>query len=466
MKSRHLEFKIGITTLVALICLMGMLLGVEKINIFAETYKLKIGFPDARQLLINSAVNLSGVKIGRITRLTVNPSYDPQKVAIVDVDIYKEYRIPAGSEFKIATSGLFGNNFIKVVPPTFNSEKDVKYISMTDKTIFAGKTPATFDDLLQKGNLTMGKLDSILANINELVSDQEIKTDIKQIISNVNSTTGKIDVLVMNLQNDLHDVSQSVIAVTKSLRDVLDKNNKNIELTMQNVAELSKEFKEIAKTNRPKIDSILQRIDNITKGIDGNGEFEKSMGKIRNNFVKVSDNLQNLTKRANDVLGNPKLETKVHKAIDSATRAADALSDIKSDLDSIKTTFSSQVLFNNEHHDFESNYYVDSVFKEKFQLRLGFENPTENTSRTIVQGGIVKPDYSFRAGMFDDYFGLNLEKHFSKKWTLGIDSYNLNSPTNRVYSKHALNEHTSLVLKMENATRDNKEFLVGVSHKF
>jgi virulence factor Mce-like protein len=465
MKREHLEFKIGMVAFVALALTCGFLLVIEQVNPFTDKYSLEIGFSDAQQLLVGAPVNMSGVKIGRVKKLKINPTPKPGAIVLVEVEIAAKYRIPQHSVFRISTTGLFGNNFLKVIPPMEGEHNYSKFISTKGALNLTGETPATLDEILEKGRGTMDKVDGILTHVNAIIGDPETKSNIKGLIKNMQQSAEKFNAFMDSLRTDMKDISKDVLAATRKLREILTQNQKDVESTVKNIRQITKQFNTITSNTGPKVERIVSRIDQFTAEFEG-VEFKSSLKKIRNNFVQVSENMESLTQRASEIVGNPKLETKIHGAIDAASNAANALADIKEGLTNMKTEFETQILYNNDSENMQSNFYLDSVFRDKYLLRAGFENP-EDDSGAAFMGGIVKNNFFMRAGLLNDKFGISLEKEFKNGLTLGLESYDLDSPVHRAFSKFKLNEHSSMLMKVEDFTdSDNSQFLVGVSHTF
>ncbi|MEM9062903.1 MAG: outer membrane lipid asymmetry maintenance protein MlaD [Pseudomonadota bacterium] len=76
-------------------------------------YALKAEFRKAEGLSLGGTVQISGVKVGSITSIDLNPETFRAAVAM---SIRKDVKIPEDSVAKIASEGLLGGNFISVDP--------------------------------------------------------------------------------------------------------------------------------------------------------------------------------------------------------------------------------------------------------------------------------------------------------------------------------------------------------------
>lgn len=76
-------------------------------------YDLKAEFRKAEGLSLGGDVQISGVKIGSVTSIELNPETFR---ASVNMSIRDNVKIPEDSVAKIASEGLLGGNFISVDP--------------------------------------------------------------------------------------------------------------------------------------------------------------------------------------------------------------------------------------------------------------------------------------------------------------------------------------------------------------
>lgn len=76
-------------------------------------YSLFADFRKAEGLTVGGDVKISGVKIGSIRSLDLNPS---TFMARVTLSIKDEYKLPEDSSAKIASEGLLGGSFVAIDP--------------------------------------------------------------------------------------------------------------------------------------------------------------------------------------------------------------------------------------------------------------------------------------------------------------------------------------------------------------
>jgi phospholipid/cholesterol/gamma-HCH transport system substrate-binding protein len=93
--------------------LMTVALGVKLANsrLFADTYELQAEFDDATGILLNDAVKLAGVDVGRVQGAEIEDGK-----AIITFNIDKDIRLPKDSRISIRWRNVLGQRFVYVYP--------------------------------------------------------------------------------------------------------------------------------------------------------------------------------------------------------------------------------------------------------------------------------------------------------------------------------------------------------------
>lgn len=79
----------------------------------AGTYDLHASFRSIEGVALGSDVKLAGVKVGTLTKLTLNPE---TYMADATVSIDKSIQLPSDSAILISSEGLLGGNYIELQP--------------------------------------------------------------------------------------------------------------------------------------------------------------------------------------------------------------------------------------------------------------------------------------------------------------------------------------------------------------
>ena len=117
MLSRQvIEISTGLFLLAAIGALLVLAFRVSGVTGFlpGKSYTVTAGFTDIGQLKVRSAVKISGVNIGEVTAIQLDPV---NFSAIVSIKINEAFNhIPDDSSAAILTAGLLGDNSIAITP--------------------------------------------------------------------------------------------------------------------------------------------------------------------------------------------------------------------------------------------------------------------------------------------------------------------------------------------------------------
>ena len=114
MKKHKVEFLVGIFVLLAITALAWLTLRVGAGSLpSGDTYLIESRFTNAGGLHAGSSVLLSGVTVGRVEEIRMEPS---DYSAIVTLRLLSTLRLPSDSMASIKTSGLIGDKFVYLSP--------------------------------------------------------------------------------------------------------------------------------------------------------------------------------------------------------------------------------------------------------------------------------------------------------------------------------------------------------------
>ena len=127
---------------VDLLMAIGFLtLGMQSINKQKDGYNISLIFGSTAGLKNGDDVKISGINVGKITKLRLNPEDYNAKV---DIIINNDIKIPDDSSAKITSSSLLGGNFLDIVPGS--SEQNLR----PSDIVYDTTDPVSFTDMLGK----------------------------------------------------------------------------------------------------------------------------------------------------------------------------------------------------------------------------------------------------------------------------------------------------------------------------
>ena len=115
MSTRSTETLVGVFVLLGMAALLFLALKAANLTSFSTeaTYPLSARFDNIGGLKARAPVRSSGVTVGRVTGITLDPkTYQ----GVVSMEIERNYLFPKDSSAKILTAGLLGDQYIGLEP--------------------------------------------------------------------------------------------------------------------------------------------------------------------------------------------------------------------------------------------------------------------------------------------------------------------------------------------------------------
>jgi len=217
---RGVEFKVGIFVFVGCAALAGLLVKFGRLGEGVKTYyQLTVRFADASGLLTNSDVLLAGAKIGRVAG-------GPRLVrdgpgVYVPLRIFDYVKIPLGSKFTVGSSGLLGDRFVTVTPPTGAPSGYIPKDAFIDGTRETG-----FDDLTRQGNELVGDVRTTVKKLNEETLSAQNLENLKASLQHLNQATNslaesskKLDGVIEHADSTMVSAKQAADGLQNAIAD-------------------------------------------------------------------------------------------------------------------------------------------------------------------------------------------------------------------------------------------------------
>ncbi len=165
------QLRVGILAIVALSCitlLIFLLTGNTKF--FMKEVHLHTFIDDAAALGVGAPVRLNGIGAGKVTKVVLSGSSDPNKVIRVDFDVDQPLlrEIPKDSQVAIAADNLLGSTKFLNIKKGRSAEP-----VQPDGTLQALDT-REFDEVVQQGYQVLGSLQGILQQVQGIVGQIEV----------------------------------------------------------------------------------------------------------------------------------------------------------------------------------------------------------------------------------------------------------------------------------------------------
>ena len=148
MKTRTVEIWVGFFVVLGIASLLMLALQVSGLSHFYEKnegYKISAVFQNIGGLKVRSKITLGGVKIGRVSAISLQQNeykeYQPVVEMMIDATVKN---LPKDSTAKILTAGLLGDNYIGI-----EAGQDEKFLEDGD-TITLTSQALLLEELISK----------------------------------------------------------------------------------------------------------------------------------------------------------------------------------------------------------------------------------------------------------------------------------------------------------------------------
>lgn len=114
MQKTMLELTVGLFMIVGLVCFSYLAISVGGVDWFNnDNYQLKARFNSISGLKEGAVVEIAGVKVGKVEKITLdNEEYE----AIVELSLHDGVKLQDDSIASIRTAGIIGDRYINIKP--------------------------------------------------------------------------------------------------------------------------------------------------------------------------------------------------------------------------------------------------------------------------------------------------------------------------------------------------------------
>lgn len=276
-------FKVGLITILTVVTLFVGIFFVWQINPYAY-YQLTSYFPHVGGIKSGSEVSLMGVKIGEV--VSVEPKPAEKRVKVI-LNIARDYKLPVGSTFTIATTGLVGDKTVEVLPP----EKETTAFLEPGAEV-TGNPPASLDAIFTETQ-------DMLHSARELVEDQGLRRDIKHTVHMVAQASTQME----SLFKDIKQVTSGFAKLTTQTETLLGQINGAATETIPEVQGIVGSVRRIASN----VESLSGRVNEIANDPQMLQQTRSSIANVESltrRWNVLTDDLSHVSQQAGKVLNN------------------------------------------------------------------------------------------------------------------------------------------------------------------
>ncbi|MDO4204612.1 MAG: MlaD family protein [Selenomonadaceae bacterium] len=416
------EAKVGGFTLlglailaVALIHLSGFSFGGPAVNTYT------VGFNNVTGLKVASSVRYAGVTVGTVKSITPNgPRVD------VVCTVKKDIPIPVDSQLTIAADGLMGEKFVSIAP-------GISTQNFPDGAEIDGGEEASMDGMMNQMGGIIHQIHDILASINEITGNAELK-------------------------RGLIDTAINIEKVTASLARVSERNETNIIKLVQNMEMISARLAHAA-------DEVALMVSETRDG----GKTAANLRETVASIAMAAQRIDNMAAAMEDTVTDPETQNNLKETVRNAKEVSRKMNNIMSgNLSDLGTLGVEASIASHDRKNSRVQGNIDLTFggeKSFFQLR---DEGIGNDDRFSVQYGKKMDKVTARGGLIRDHFGIGIDYDADKKLRFSADAYDVNEPRLWLGARYRIAQKTYIFANVDDVTNrsDERTSYVGVRQEF
>lgn len=487
-----IEFKVGLLIFFSIVVFVVLLMSASNWPL-STGKELRIHFNFVSDIQVGAVVHLAGVKIGKVTGITLlgSKGYEtdtahpdaPHDVEIkARIDKRFQHFLREGCRVTISTLGFVGESYLevsngpinqpelsydkpiigkdplsiaaimeeaqKMVDIAHNAGKSVlEIIAVNQKDLKKGITD--FQHFIVQTSESLDKMlkdvDTLLVTLNQVTSQNADK--LSQALTNAN-------ILITQAETDFARISTQLERITQTLYRFVEENEANANAILADVAELSADYKSVAKkldadipklkseiselvsqtqnaldTETPKLDKLLENLNRTTKSVE----------KITENAYQILDRIQRSEGTVAKLIDDPSGYEEIRETLKSAEETFVAVRQLSRKFEQKTDAVKKPDLY----YDYKLRYRsIGEILRNEFALWLLSSRRQQYRLGLSVQGEDIDYEAQFgqrwgnftaRAGFIRSKIGVGFDYWLlSKRLGLTVEGINITTKTPEV----------------------------------
>jgi len=474
----RLETKIGLFTVISLVILISGLLWLDGRQLLDRAYQLEVAFTHVGGLRPGAPVQMSGVDIGRVGRVT----FTSEGQVLVVLNLTPAVTIKTGALVTINTAGLLGEKIIEIIPGA-GPEK------IQPGARLQGKEPFSTEDLFRETGEVIASLKRITTTLDQFLTDRALLDRLAQTTTDLETISGNLAAFSSQLAaTDLDGLLSAIKTITARLATI---NFDGINSLLAAAADLPA-FLDRLNAMVSAFDPFQQELYRFLTELRADGRTAAAVNHILSALEPTADNLARLSAQLSE--GDPNLAdlmTATEETLTSVRMMTTGLQQLVGEVapedrtglftssmekagrvlnladDFLKTydhlNLSNQFSLSVTPDDWGFDYQAKLAWNRHRFLLFGWEDLGDR-NRFSLQYGLHQDPWRFRLGILHNWLGLGLNYNH-RNFSLQADLWQPNQPVLDVYTEYRL-EPFSLKVGLRNIASPARQWYTSLGWVF
>ncbi|MFZ1279367.1 MAG: MlaD family protein, partial [Ignavibacteriaceae bacterium] len=246
---RKTEIKVGLTVLIGILIFIWIFGWAKNFSLKSNEQIAKVRFNNVSGLEIGDPVTVNGLRKGYVKEMVVGTNY-----IMVDLSLDNDIKLKEDASFAVSMLDLMGGKKIEIFPGTSNKSFNISKMAVGTFYADIPSAMSLFGSVQDDFVTVLKDVKVSLNSLNKYLTDEKLNKDVKQSLSNLNSLTEKLNLMLSENRNDLK-------ALTKNAVELTEKTNELVTTNKENINQLFTDLKSIVQ----KSDVLLSDLNDLTK---------------------------------------------------------------------------------------------------------------------------------------------------------------------------------------------------------
>jgi phospholipid/cholesterol/gamma-HCH transport system substrate-binding protein len=290
VNNRNVELRVGVVVLLACAILIFGMIWVKGIRFDQTRYRYSVLFPNVGALEVGDPVSVSGVPKGKVETIALY-----QGDVLVTFNLTEDVVLKKDAKFTVMNVGLMGERFISVQTGHSDTLLD---LSQPVRGYYDTGIP----EVMGRMGEMIEQLKKLACNLEAVVGTQSSRDALIQIIENLKEITQKTNDLLGRNQKRFDQTINDLSYASAELKDLMKDNKEKLESTVDNFSSASEKLNNITTT----LDSLSISLKNLSSKIEGG---EGALGQLVNDttlYEQIKKIAQNVDSLILDIKKHPK----------------------------------------------------------------------------------------------------------------------------------------------------------------
>lgn len=275
------EIKVGALVLIGLLVASYFVIKIENFGGFDDTNSrtVYVLFDNAAGLQADDPVQVAGVSVGRVEEVELTEDGQARVRLRLDRDI----QLHDDAVAAVGSTGMLGDRVLDLRP----GSRDAPLIA--DGDTIAGGEPVSIDQMVSVVSRIATNLDATTESISRVLGTDEGEASLRQILANLESLSGRLDVMVAENTDGVGDALGRLDDTLSNMNELTVEMRGSLPALVEDMRELSDRIGGVLEDNDGDIGAAAENLRTMTERLDRSAaDLEELIAKMNRGGGTVS----------------------------------------------------------------------------------------------------------------------------------------------------------------------------------